>query len=553
MFNKNVTVKRPEGTIIYKKNGYVYHTIQKIYLKTKHHNQNKRICIGKMIDDVYMIPNEHFEDYYPLDIPLKEPPLLSDTVSVGLNTVIDKLLDDTQIKYIFDDIFDVQSINLIKDLMSYMISSESTVIQHFPNIVRRTNIFSNKIYSDSYISTFFKETITSKLIETFLYRWNSIERKKDIIYISYDSTNMNTHSNGIDLAEYGHSKDDEGLPQVNLSLAINQEESLPLFYELYPGSIIDNSQLKHMIGRLSEYGYQNIGVIMDRGYFSINNIKYLEEKGFNYVLMVKTSQNIIQDIIKTEGLKLSLKGQSKYYISGHDVFGLTIKKKIYKSDKKESYFHLYYDPERSAYEAKNMSKIRVALEKELDEHLNKKIRKKEDLTKYNKYFKLKFDNYGYFKRYEVNHDYIENTSYNSGFFSIITSANLTAKEALDIYRNRDTVEKLFESLKSSLDYTKFRVGSNSSLIGKTFITFLATIIRSRIFYQTKDLKTKDNKSYTIPSIINELNNIEVTKNAKDIYIRRYSLTSKQKTILNQFKLTDRDIDASTHNLNNRKT
>lgn len=552
MFYSNIKVERPKGTIVYKKNNYVYHTLEKIYLKDKKHNQNRRICIGKMIDDIYMVPNEHFEDYYPLNIALKEPPLLSDTVSVGLNTVIERLLDDTQIKYIFEDILDYENTNLIKDLMSYMISNESTVIQHFPSTVRRSNIFSNKIVSDSYISSFFKEAITSKIIETFLYRWNSLERKKDIVYISYDSTNMNTYSNGIELAEYGHSKDDEGLPQVNLSLAINQKESLPLFYELYPGSIIDNSQLKHMVDRLSEYEYKNIGVILDRGYFSINNIKYLEEKGFDYVLMVKTSQNIIQDIISEEGLRLSQKGQSKYFIDGHDVFGLTVKKKLYKKDKKASYFHLYYDPERAAYEAKNMSRIRIALEKELEEHINVKIRKKEDLTRYNKYFKLKYDDYGYFKSYEVNHEYIDDTSYNNGFFCIITSKQMDARMALDIYRDRDTVEKLFESLKSQLDYTKFRVGSSSSLIGKTFITFIATIIRSRIYYQTKALRLKDNKSYTIPAIINELNNIEVTKNAKDIYIRRYSLTSKQKNILNQFGLTDKDVDLSINRLNNKE-
>ena len=35
------------------------------------------------------------------------------------------------------------------------------------------------------------------------------------------------------------------------------------------------------------YGYRNVGFILDRGYFSKGNIKYLDDCGYNFVLMVK--------------------------------------------------------------------------------------------------------------------------------------------------------------------------------------------------------------------------------------------------------------------------
>ena len=49
---------------------------------------------------------------------------------------------------------------------------------------------------------------------------------------------MNTSAKGITLAEYGHPKVDEELPQVNISYATSAIDSKPLFYEIYPGSII---------------------------------------------------------------------------------------------------------------------------------------------------------------------------------------------------------------------------------------------------------------------------------------------------------------------------
>ena len=64
---------------------------------------------------------------------------------------------------------------------------------------------------------------------------------------------MNTTSKGITLAEYGHAKVDEGLPQVNVSYVVKQENCRPLFYEVYPGSIVDNVEFEYMIQKAEEY------------------------------------------------------------------------------------------------------------------------------------------------------------------------------------------------------------------------------------------------------------------------------------------------------------
>ena len=45
----------------------------------------------------------------------------------------------------------------------------------------------------------------------------------ECIYVGYDSTNFNTNAYGIELADYGHPKVDEGLPQYNLGLCSEPE------------------------------------------------------------------------------------------------------------------------------------------------------------------------------------------------------------------------------------------------------------------------------------------------------------------------------------------
>lgn len=60
---------------------------------------------------------------------------------------------------------------------------------------------------------------------------------------------MNTQEGQLELAEFGNAKDDKELPQVNLSIGYNQTDQVPLFYEIYPGSVIDNTECEKMIDR----------------------------------------------------------------------------------------------------------------------------------------------------------------------------------------------------------------------------------------------------------------------------------------------------------------
>ena len=140
--------------------------------------------------------------------------------------------------------------------------------------------------------SFSKKEINYAQTELFVSKWNEIQLEHSGIYISYDSTNMNTKAEGVEIAEYGHAKEDSSVPQVNISYAVNHADSTPLFYEMYPGSIVDNTQCTHMVDRAKEYGYKNVGLILGRGYFSAGNIRYFDQKGYEKVIIVKNRKNV---------------------------------------------------------------------------------------------------------------------------------------------------------------------------------------------------------------------------------------------------------------------
>ena len=165
---------------------------------------------------------------------------------------------------------------LILDLVSYLIVEEENVGQYYADFAFTHPLLTEKmtIYSDSKVSRLLS-SITRDQCIGFLDDWNANRDHKSRIYISYDSTNKNCQAGDIEIVEFGHPKADAGLPVFNYALAFDTENKEPLFYEKYPGSINDVTQLQIMLDKAAGYGYKKTGFILDRGYFSRENLNLI--------------------------------------------------------------------------------------------------------------------------------------------------------------------------------------------------------------------------------------------------------------------------------------
>lgn len=547
MLNKHIKVSRPKKTKLLKSKNivYVYHVISSKYDPLKKYNVDSKICIGKMIDDAYMIPNDNYFKYYTDDSAIKELPCeISDTMKIGNLILIDKIFDDLQLSDLIQSIYPNET-SLIKDLVSYILVEETTVMQYYPDYAWNHSTLNISPISDVVIGQFLKKGMSKENIALFLRAWNQLQEKTSI-YISYDSTNFNCEASGVELAEYGHAKDDEELPQINLSYAINHKTGTPLFYELYPGSIIDNSQCSYMAEKAKEYGYENIGFILDRGYFSAGNIRYFDDNGYDFLIMVKPSTKIAKEAI--EEVRIKLKNNITYYISGYEVSGITVERRLYSEDKKKRYVHVYYNniagDEMRNQQLENIMKKEEELKRKIENH-----HKKSDLESYEKLFKIKYDQYENYIKHELNVDKVNEMIKDYGFFVIVTSKKMDAIEALETYRNRDSIEKMFRSLKSQMGMSRLRVHSQAAIEAKVHITFIAGIVRNEIFQKLMTLKKESRKYYTITAALRELDKIEITKNNQQRYVRNYCMTAKQKKIMKLFEIDEKYVDQAVDSWN----
>ena len=532
-------VLRPKGTLIVTVKGirYVYVVAEKRYNKEKHYNENKRVCIGKMIDREHMQTNDNYQDFFKEETELQEAAASSDCIRIGTHMVIRKVLKELQLGDLVDGVFEDKAA-LIKDCAAYMIVNETNTMQYFPEYGYDHALFGENC-TDSTVSRMFSE-LGDQDIETFLKAWNAMHAGKSRIYVSYDSTNMNTVAGRVEMAEYGYAKEDSEKPQVNVSLAYDQDNSIPLFYESYPGSIIDNTQCRQMAERAERYGYQNISFILDRGYFSKRNIQFLDEHQYGFLIMTKGNASFVSEAVEEVRMKLRLGVEQ--YIPEQEVNGITLKKKLFEDDRNR-YFHIYYDDVRASLERRDLMKEFTRMDRELDKRQNAKLTEKQELHAYEKYYNLKFDQNGYFIKYQRKEKPIQRLMDDAGYFVIISSEEMSAEDALEKYRNRDSIEKLFRAEKSYLGGDSFRVYSDRAVDSKLLVSFIATIIRTEIFNRLKPLYQDDRKSYTVPAALHTLDRIMITRLPGEKYHLRYALTKSQAKILKEFHITQENCAA----------
>ncbi|MDP2750197.1 MAG: transposase [Nanoarchaeota archaeon] len=108
---------------------------------------------------------------------------------------------------------------------------------------------------------------------------------------------------------------------------------------------------------------------------------------------------------------------------------------------------------------------------------------------------------------------VQNASINGreGFFCLVSNEKLTLEEALKIYRMKDSIEKVFQSLKNDINIKPLRVWTTKSLCGAILIGFLAQLIISLMRYDYQELKNISPKFIKI-SLMNLTVTIEFEKN-----------------------------------------
>ena len=221
------------------------------------------------------------------------------------------------------------------------------------------------------------------------------------------------------------------------------------------------------------------------------------------------------------------------YSEKHELYAQTVQSewtyvenRPYKEDtvttNKRIYIHFYFNIDKAAEDEKAFDRKLIKRQRELE--TGKRVIENDKL--YRKYFEIKTTPKRGTK-VTVRQDVILKEKRYYGYFVLMSNETMDAMTALEIYRNKDVVEKAFGNLKDRLNMRRTLVSSQQSLNGKLFTEFIALIYLS---YVKKQMQEKNLfKTYTIQSLLDKVDVIECFEQP-GLKLRVGEILEKQKQI-----------------------
>lgn len=357
------------------------------------------------------------------------------------------------------------------------------------------------------------------------------KRRIEKEYWAFDITSISSYSEVLSQVKKGRNKEHDRLSQINLALLFGEKSGLPFYYRKLPGNITDVKTVKQLMTEFDVMGYKKVNVILDRGFYSRDNINSLFKNHQKFVIGVKLGLNYVKEVLDQErdNLRLwsNLETQFGTYGICRSIEWDYEQERPYKGDvikdKRRAYLLLFYNPEKAARDQIEMNEYLSSLHDDLTNNNKKDYRLKD----YDKYFEVtETPKRG--KKIKPREEAMLEAARNYGYFALLSNEVQDPFEALSLYRSKDIVEKGFGNLKERLNFRRMQVSSELSLNGKLFVEFVALIYLSYVKKKMQEAKLFD--KWTLQSLLDELDVIElfeapehgrvlgeITNKQKDIY------------------------------------
>lgn len=378
-------------------------------------------------------------------------------------------------------------------------------------------------------------SITDEQVSKFLRL--QAKRRIEEEYWAYDSSSISSYSETLSQVQWGKNKEDDRLPQINLLLVFGEKSGLPFYYRKLAGNIPDSKTVKHLLEDLDILGFGKTKFVMDKGFYSEDNINGLYREHVKFLVGVKFSLKFIKKHLDEvyDDIRMFTN-----YDESISTYGFTVsaewdysQDRPYKGDvikeKRRIYIHYYYNIEKGSDDEQAFDKRISELSSELLEGKLVEEHKKA----YSQFFEVKETpvrgRQVYYKE-----DEIKAARRYFGYFAVITNEKMDAFTALHLYRMKDVVEKAFGNIKERLNMRRLLAKSEKNLDGKIFVEFVALILISHLDHKMKE--TNLYKSYSMQQLLDKLDVIECFED-KGRNLRIGELLGKQAEIYETLGVT----------------
>jgi transposase len=499
---------------------YVYES-ESYWDKQKKKSLNKRVCIGKIDPDSgIFIPSKRLN---PQQSAMRDPAVTASAEIIGpsiiLNAITAEFGLDKLLKHCFPDSYKQILI------MAYYLVADGRALSHCEAWCKSHAPLMTESLTSQRISEILAG-ISFDAKQSFFSKWMQAVLEED--YLCYDITSVSSYSELNEYIKYGYNRDNEALPQMNLAVLFGQKGRLPVYYQRLPGHINDVSTLHNLLKTFKALEIKSLSYVMDKGFYSRKNVDELFMTKNKFLLSVPLSNKWVQHAI--DDIHELIHGPEGYQKVDQEFLYMHSRLYPWGDKRHRCYLHLYYNAHARAEAVDQFNEKLYLYKEELEsDQLNCHHQ-----WAYDAFFIVKTTpKRG--KKVSFNRETVScYISRYAGFQALLSNSIKEPLKALQIYRDKDVVEKCFDDYKNQLDMKRLRMHSSKTMDGRLFVQFIALIYISALRKNMR--KANLMKQYTVRHLLQETETlIKIKYSGKYGHILT-ELSKSQREILNALNI-----------------
>jgi len=239
----------------------------------------------------------------------------------------------------------------------------------------------------------------------------------------------------------------------------------PVCTEMWPGNTADTGSLVPVVDRLRQrFSIGRVCIVADRGMISAETIAELEARGLLYLLGVRErTDKLVRELVLDDPgpfvpLAITKRGKSVDYEA--KAVALAGRRYI-----------VCRNLDEMSKDAANRATIVAALERQLKKGMKSLVGNKG----YRRFLKNPQD-----EGFAIDRERIEEDAKFDGVFVLRTNSNLSALEAMLVYKQLWTVERTFRTTKSLLETRPISHKLDETIRGHVACSFLALVLKKEL-------------------------------------------------------------------------
>lgn len=328
----------------------------------------------------------------------------------------------------------------------------------------------------------------------------------------YDITSTFVEGKGeADILQFGHSRDMRpDRRQVNYGLVVTREWSIPLFHQAFPGNLLDSKTVKSTLDNFHKQLGLRGCMVVDRGIVTAANIvEIVDVRKLDLVAALRLSVRLKRIILNTPMEEYS----EPFNLGKEDIRFKELSIPIGGKDRR---CILYYSEEKAKRDAKGRERKLKQAEKELKDIQDKLARKGRGRKAKKKAIEKKVDKLlsdlkitsfigyrfvggrgGRRLKWWRKEKALRDADYLDGKYILVTTLTAPAKEILEIYRSRSSVERAFRITKESIRIRPMFNRKEQHIKAHLFICFIAYLLVSLL---EMELRKKGHKMTALKAL-----------------------------------------------------